>query len=138
MMEHLKALKELCETLSKELEKSNDKIRAAGGSITPADLEYLDKLTHSIKSVKTVVAMLEGEGDVDLGPYMKGGYSWRPEYSARGRRNARRDSMGRYSGERGYSRDGDMIAELYELMNDAPDEHTRQEFQRFIQRMESM
>lgn len=136
-MEHLKTLKEICETLSKELEKSNDKIRAAGGSITPADLEYLDKLTHSIKSVKTTIAMTEGEGDMDLGPYMKGGYAMRgrPEYSYR---SSRRDSMGRYSRERGYSRDGEMVDELYELMEKAPDERTRQEMQRMISRMESM
>ena len=39
----------------------------------------------------------------------------------------RRDGMGRYS------RVGsDMIHELRELMDDAPDDKTRQEFQRFI------
>ena len=130
-MEHLKALKELCETLSKELEKSNDKIRAAGGSITPADLEYIDKLTHSIKSVKTTIAMIEGEGDMDLGPYMKGGYAMRgrPEYIYR---SPKRDSMGRYS------RDRAMLDELYDLMERAPDEMTRQEMHRMIQRLESM
>ena len=137
-MEHLKALKEICETLSKELEKANDKIRAAGGAITPADLDYVDKLTHSIKSVKTTIAMIEGEGDMDLGPMKGGYYSGRPDYSYRGRMNARRDSMGRYSRTPGYSRHGDMIDELYELMNNAPDEQTRQEMQRMINRMESM
>lgn len=59
---------------------------------------------------------------------------------ARGRgRNARRDSMGRYSREGGYSQGAeDMIQELRELMEDAPDDKTRQEFQRFIQKIEQM
>lgn len=53
---------------------------------------------------------------------------------ARGRgRNARRDSMGRYSRDK-----SDMIEDLQELMEDAPDDRTRQEFQRFITKMEQM
>lgn len=58
----------------------------------------------------------------------------------RGRgRNARRDSMGRYSREGGYSRGAeDMVMGLKELMQDAPDERTRQEFQKLIQKMEQM
>lgn len=46
-------------------------------------------------------------------------------------------SRGRYSSE-GYSRNDDMISELNDLMNDAPDERTRQEMQKFITKMESM
>lgn len=61
---------------------------------------------------------------------------------ARGRgrgRNARRDSMGRYSGESGYSYGSeDMVQELRELMEDAPDDRTKQEFERFIQKIEQM
>ena len=45
--------------------------------------------------------------------------------------------MGRYA-SRGYSRDENMIAELRELMAEAPDEKTRMEFQKFISKMESM
>ena len=51
---------------------------------------------------------------------------------------ANRDSRGRYSSERGYSRDENMIMELRELMQDAPDERTRMEFQKFIQKIEQM
>ena len=59
---------------------------------------------------------------------------------ARGRgRNARRDSMGRYSSTGDYSRDAeDMVDQLRELMEEAPDDRTRQEFQRFIQKLEQM
>ncbi len=47
--------------------------------------------------------------------------------------------MGRYSRRGGYSMDNkEMVAELRELMNDVPDDRTRQEFQSFIQKMETM
>lgn len=70
-------------------------------------------------------------------------YSWDDDGSYRGRSYAqRRDSMGRYSSRYSnrysnrYSRHGDMISELHDLMQDAPDEHTRMEFQKFISKME--
>ena len=53
----------------------------------------------------------------------------------------RRDAMGRYSGRHnmnGYSYDEEMISELRGMMEDAPDERTKQEFKRFIQKIESM
>lgn len=57
---------------------------------------------------------------------------------ARGR-NAKRDSMGRYSRDyRGYARDGkhEYIEQLRDMMDSAPDEQTRQSIQRMIQQME--
>ena len=59
---------------------------------------------------------------------------------ARGRgrgRNANRDRMDRYSSE-GYSRTGDMVERLRDLMMDAPDERTKQEIQRLVTKMEQM
>lgn len=144
-MDYIKDLHELCETLSRELGDVNEKIRSAGGKMSAGDLEVVDKLTHAIKSIKTTIAMMESEDGEYSNHYpywMRGAYadgnrgSYRGSYA--GRRNARRDSMGRYSGERGYSRDGGMVEELRELMEDAPDERTRQEFQRFIQKLENM
>jgi hypothetical protein len=41
--------------------------------------------------------------------------------------------MGRYSSD-----NNEMIMELRELMEDAPDEKTRMEFDRFIKKMEQM
>lgn len=83
----------------------------------------------------------EGGGSSEYSRDSYGGGSY-----ARGRgRNARRDSMGRYSSEGGrYSREGgysrgeDMIAELKELMMDADDEQMKSEFQRFIKKIENM
>lgn len=57
--------------------------------------------------------------------YGRDGYSTR-----RGRgRNARRDSMGRYSSA------GDMRMEIERLMDEAPDEETRMKLERFMQSM---
>lgn len=46
--------------------------------------------------------------------------------------------MNNYSGRRGYSRDDEMISNLREMMEDAPDEQTRSDLQRMISRMEMM
>lgn len=53
---------------------------------------------------------------------------------ARGRgRNSRRDSMGRYTSDSGM-----MLEELQVLMQEAPDERTRQEIQKLVTRLEQM
>lgn len=135
-------LSELCETLSDELKKTNQKLEKSGGVMTSGDLEYVDKLTHALKSVKTTKAMIESGysgRSYDDGSYTGMNNDGRRSYRsydmdrsyARGR-NARRDSMGRYSG------DEEMISELRELMEDAPNEKVKMEFQRFIQKVESM
>lgn len=66
--------------------------------------------------------------------------SYDGSYARRGRgRNARRDSMGRYSTEEGYSRGmDDMLEQLNDLEQMAPDEQTRKELKRMMQRMEQM
>ena len=85
---------------------------------------------------------------------MRGGRSYRGSYDggsydgsyddgmggsyARGRgRNARRDSMGRYSREGGYSREGEdeYKEHLRDLMDQAPDEQTRQGIKRMLDQM---
>ena len=133
-MHNIEDLHELCETLSREVGEANEKIRKAGGKMTAGDLEYIDKLTHALKSVKTTIAMVEAEDGGESGRYMPhynygGGYSYR-----RGR-----DSMGRYTSRRGgYSYDDGMIEELRSLMENAPDERTKSEFRQFIAKMEKM
>lgn len=142
----IKDLHEICETVSRAIASANEKIRGAGGKLSAGDADYIDKLLHSLKSVKAVIKM-EEEADMDDGyserMYSRGydrGGSYRGSYGdgsyGRGRMNARRDSMGRYSGNDGYSRGGNMIDELRELMQDAPDQETRQDMQRLIQKME--
>lgn len=114
-MEHKEALREMWETAGRELSNANSKIRAAGGKITTGDLDYLDKLTHMLKSVKTTLAMMEGGSNrMDYDSHYQGGAyeeseryvspeyheSYRDSYNegsyGRGR-YAKRDSMGRYA-----------------------------------------
>ena len=66
-------------------------------------------------------------------------YSMAYDYGRGHRSYARkRDSMGRYSRE-GYSMAmDDLTSELKGLMKEAPDEKTRHEFQRFIDKIQTM
>lgn len=132
-------LMDMCETLSKELTKTNEKLRKVSGSISASDMDYINKLTHAIKSVKTTMAMLDSEYS-NAGPYRyeshEDGGNDGASYRGRGR-NAKRDAMGRYSSERGYSRN-EMMDSLYDLRDSAPDERTRQELDRMINKMQSM
>lgn len=155
----VKDLHEICETLNRSLKEANEKIRNAGGKLSTSDLDYINKLTHSLKSVKTSIAMIEAEemedgGSYDDGSYRMRGYSrdgrdyrgpYRGSYDsgsyARGRGPyANRDSMGRYAS--GYSRDGysnagNMVDELRDMMQQMPDEQSRQDMQRLIDKMQN-
>lgn len=127
-------LYEVKEAVGYEIGEANKRIKNAGGKISTADLDVIDKLAHSMKSLVTVCAMLEAEED--------GGYSgdmmpiYGGNYSGRGRRNGyggeRRNG---YSGRMGYSRTGDMREQLRQMMEDAPDEQTRMEIRNLMDRM---
>jgi hypothetical protein len=150
-----KELNELCEKLGDELRRANSEVRSKD-KLSAGDLEFIDKITHAMKSVKTILAM-EGAYSNDNGythdsmsyahgrdrVYPGGSYENDNSY-ARGRGTyAKRDAMGRYSSDSygGYSRDdakNNMLDELRELMQDAPDERTKQEFQRFMSKLEQM
>lgn len=148
MEKWLDDLYDLCETVAKEIGAANKKIEAAGGKLSGADVDYIDKLTHTMKSIKTTIAMAEAEerdGESGYYPYMGGYRSYGDGNSMRRgvRSNARRrDSMGRYSREnRSYSRadaKADMVDDLRELMEDAPDERTRMRFKEFIREIENV
>ncbi len=138
---------ELKDKLCDELEEYGDKKLDAGS------LEVIDKLAHTIKNLDKIIEKYEDEdyssayndgmsydgGSYEGGSYERGGNRGGNRYSsryamARGRgRNARRDSMGRYSSDSRM-----MVEELRDLMNDAPDERTKMEFKRFIEKMEQM
>ena len=124
----------LIEYICDELEELESK--AEKGKLSMAEVQYGDILAHFKKNLMKADELDEGYSN----NYSRRGTSYRYEGEgsyARGRRNARRDSMGRYS--RGYSMGTeDMVSELHELMNDAPDDRTRKEFQRFIEKIESM
>ena len=148
-MDYIGDLHKLCETLGQEIKDVTKKVEKNDGKMSAGDLEAVDKLTHSIKSIKTTIAMMEAEGeggDGYSGHYMMPYYgrSYRGEAetgrnnSYRGNsyaRGAKRDSMGRYSRE-GYSRAGDLADRLYTLMEDAPNEHIKDEFRRLAEKIE--
>ena len=120
----------VCDELD-ELERKADK----GGKLSMSDIQYADTLAHLKKNMLKAEEMegAEYSGSVD-------GMSYRRMYDdgsyARGRgRNARRDSMGRYSSD-GYSRRSeDFKAELNDLMRDAPNDHVRQKMQNLMAEM---
>lgn len=149
-MDKLYTLKEmLCEELEEYGKK--DKLDMGG-------LEIVDKLAHAVKNLDRIIETYEDEEGASMagsydgymdGSYARGGQDGnqgqrmprRGNSYARGR-NVRRDSMGRYSRRGsydGYSRHADeMVEELRGLMEEAPDEKTRKEFERFIEKIEQM
>ncbi len=118
--------------------------KAEKSKLSMAEMQYVDMLAHAKKNLLKGDEMMDGEysGRYDnrmMGTSYENRERMGGESYARGRgRNARRDSRGRYSNGRYMMDAGDMVEELRELMEDAPDERTRMEFQRFIQKMEQM
>ena len=139
-MDLMKELYEAKETVGNEIGDLNKKIRNNGGKITGADVDMLDKLTHSMKSLATTCAMLEAEEDDGYSGDMMPGYGG--NYSGRGRRNGyggerRNGYSGRngYNRNGGYSRTGDTREQLRQMMEEAPDEQTRMEIRNLMERM---
>ena len=114
-MHYMHDLKDL---LCAELEDFAEKGKKSG-KMSMGDLETVHKLTDTVKNIMKIDVLKEeagysedghymGEGRIygtsyDDGMHREGGYSY-----ARGRRYARRDSMGRYSRDGGMSYDDDM------------------------------
>jgi hypothetical protein len=106
-----------------------------------AEVQYGDMLAHFKKNLLKSEEMSDEGYSERMYPMRGRVYDDGRAYGDRsyndGRSYARkRDSMGRYS--RGYSMADGMVAELREMMKDAPDERTRGEFQRFIEKIETM
>lgn len=142
----MQKMEELREMLCEELDKITKK-----GELSTGSLDVIDKLTHSIKSIDTIMAM------EDAGYSNESGYSY-----ARGRgRYANRDSMGRYSNRggsyegggsyddmnnsyargrnRGYSRNDakeHLAMELRELKADSRDQETSKMIDHWIKQLE--
>ena len=130
----MKALMDYVCSEMKELERKAEK----DGKLSMAEMQYLDTLAHAKKNLMKGEEMSEEGYSGMMYPRYYGDDRMDGRSYARGRgRNARRDSMGRYS--RGYSMAADdMVEELRDLMEDAPDEKTRMEFEKFIRKVESM
>ena len=140
-------LYELKEKLCRELKKYNEK------ELTKETLEVIDKLTHATKNLDKIIEKYEEEeegGSYNSYNSYEGSYRGNSNRGgrggsynnggsyARGRgRNARRDSMGRYAGDNGYSRHGDVVEQLREMMMETPNDEIRRDYERVINRMES-
>ena len=146
-MDLLKEIRELKETVGNEIAEANKEIKKAGGDLNTGDIEMIDKLTHAMKSLVTTCAMLEDDEDYSekyepMGPYYGSGYSRRERYETRPGYSGNygsyaRDNDGRYIRETrtGYSRTGDWSDQLRQMMNDAPDEATRMDIKKLMDRM---
>lgn len=132
-MDNIREMHEWCEILNEELAKRKNDARN-GGIKSMGDLEEIDKLTHALKSVKTIMAMEEGGySHADRG----GSYGYNPNtYYERGyydggnsyRRG--RDSMGRYSSE------GENLAQKIKgMIGEAPTPQIRMELERLAQQI---
>ena len=109
-------LDKYCERIEKELHDLHTKI-SKSDTLTVADLDMMDKLLHSLKSDKTVAAMIEyDERDNSDSGYSDGGYSGSRYYNESKRYNTDNG----YSGRNRYSRDSerdDMIRKLENMMS---------------------
>lgn len=105
------------EMLMDELYEYEEKAKKmSGGKISMQELEKIHTLTDTVKNIDKIEALEEG-GYSEDGYYMGEGRIYGTSYDGgtsyrRGRgRNAKRDSMGRYSREgEGYSEEGYMYA----------------------------
>lgn len=136
----MKDLYELKEKVYDELKNYSKK------DLTASTLNTVKDLT------KTAYYLCELIEEEEEGYSNRGSYESRGSYENRARgggsraggsRARRRNSYEGNSYERnsyndGYSYGGEMVEELKYLMQDAPDERTKQEFMRFIQKIEGM
>jgi hypothetical protein len=122
----MNALYSLKDKLCQELKEYGDKELSAGS------LSTIDSLTHTIKNLEKIIENYEHEEYSGYyGGSMRSDMDGTRNYTYR-RNYGRGNSYGRYS------RDEHMVSELRDLMNEAPDERTRKEFERFISKIESM
>ena len=156
---------EIKNKLMQELYEVEEKMKkASGGKISAGDLEYIHKLTDTIKNIDKI-EMLEDGDYSEASEWMADGRMYGNSYDdgmsyARGRgrgRNARRDSMGRYSrdgggssyndgmsyargGRGGYSRDSakeHMIDRIEDMMEETDDPKTKRALERCVQAIEN-
>lgn len=146
------------EMLMNELYEYEEKAkRMSGGKISVQELDKIHKLTDTVKNIDKIEMLEEGGGYSEESNWMADGRMYGTSYDGgssyarggRGRgRNARRDSMGRYSsdggsyarsGQGGYSRDGaaEMLMEkAEEMLEMTHDPKERKAIEKFIRELE--
>lgn len=112
-----KALNKIEDMLCDELEKI-----AEQGELTAGSLDTVDKLTHSLKSIETILAMKDSGYSNDVRPRYTSHYS---------------DNGGRWS--RMYSRDeeqGRMVERLRDMLDETSSDKARTALKNCISQME--
>ena len=135
--------------LRKMLCQELDKITKKGEIATPQTLDIIDKLTHSIKSIDTIMAMEDaGYSNDDYSMRGSRGSYYDGSYNRGGSYARRRDSMGRYADNSrrgsynsygGYSRGMDnLMGELGELENEMQDEESKQMIRKWMREAQNV
>ena len=129
---------ELKEKLCRELEEVARKPEMGAG-----DLELIHKLTDTIKNIDKIDALEDDGGysrDGDWEMEGRGTYSRNGGAYNRGSSYARRrDSRGRYTSDRRYSRDDaktHMIEQMEQMMNGTQNEREREIIRRAMEQLE--
>ena len=95
------------EMLMNELYEYEDKAkRMTNGKISQSELDKIHKLTDTVKNIDKIEMLEDGDCYSSDTDFMGEGRMYGTSY-ARGRRYAKRDSMGRYSRDGGMRDDGD-------------------------------
>lgn len=127
--------------MSKYLEKVRDMLCeeldeiAEDGKLTAGKVEEIDKLTHSIKSIDTILAMREGGYSSRGFGYPRYYYDHDHHYDDGYSDARKRDARGRYSSADEHEH---MIRELHDAMNMAKDSAVREDIRRLIDKVERM
>jgi hypothetical protein len=155
------------EMLMNELYEYEEKAkRMSGGKLSTQELEKIHRLTDTVKNIDKIELMESEDGYSEESAWMADGRMYGTSYDggssyARGRgRNAKRDSMGRYSrdggssyndgmmhgdssyardGRGGYSRDGaseHLINKAEEMLGMASNEEERRAIHQLIKKLE--
>lgn len=143
-----KLIEYICDELE-DLERKAEK----DGKLSMTEIQYMDTLAHAKKNLLKSEEMMGEDEEYSMagGSYAyardgrdgnRGGGRSNASY-ARGRgRNARRDSMGRYSSENRYSREGgysmaedDFRMDIEDLMQSAPNERVKQKLRELMSEM---
>lgn len=138
-----KLIEYICDELE-DLERKAEK----DGKLSMTEIQYMDTLAHAKKNLLKSEEMMGEDEEYSMagGSYThaRDGRGGRSNVSyARGRgRNARRDSMGRYSSENRYSREGgysmaedDFRMDIEDLMQSAPNERVKQKLRELMSEM---
>ena len=127
-------LRKIKEKLCQELEEAGKKIEKSD-NLSAGDLEYLYKLTDTVKNIDKIEMLEESgysrDGDWDTNGTYNGGASYARRRDSRGRYT--RDSYPRYSRDDAKAH---MMEQLEELMGSASSERERDALRRCMEQIE--